>query len=93
LEAEVRNFLSCGVDLAVVISMEFLVKDALGLLDVGYIFADTGSDEPVLEPAVRPFNFASGLRGKGMGDLHLAFFQNLFPLGSRLIGMKVVSIP
>jgi len=81
------------VNLAVVISMEFLVKDALGLLDLGHLLADAGSDQTVLEPAIRPFNFASGLRGKGMGNLHLAVFQDLFPLGSGLIGQKVVSIP
>jgi hypothetical protein len=28
-----------------------------------------------------------------MGNLHLAVFQDLFPLGSRLIGQKVVLIP
>lgn len=77
----------------VVISMEFLVQDRLGLLDLGHIFADTSSDQPVLEPNIRPFNFASGLRGKGMGNLHMAVFQDLFPLWGRLIGEKVVFIP
>ena len=93
LKAEVRDLLSRGVDLAVVISMDFLVQDPLGLLDFGDIFPDAGSDEPVLEPAIRPFDFASGLRGKGMSHLHLAVFQDLFPLGSGLIGPKVVLIP
>jgi hypothetical protein len=86
LKAEVRDLPSRGVNLAVVIAMEFLVKESLGLLDVGDLFADTGSDETVLEPAIRSFNFASGLRGKGMGNLDLAVFQDLFPLGSGLIG-------
>jgi hypothetical protein len=81
------------VDLAVVISMEFLVQDLLGVLDFGHVFADTGSDQVVLEPTIGSFDFASGLRGKGMGDLHIAVLEHLFPLGGRLIGQKVVLIP
>ena len=79
--------------MAVVISMEFLVKDLLGVLDFGHVFADTGLDQPVLEPTIRSFDFASGLRGKGMGDLHIAILQDLFPLRGGLIGQKVVFIP
>jgi hypothetical protein len=93
LETGVRDLLSGGVSLAVVISVDFLVKGPLGLVDLGDIFPDTGSDQPVLKPAIRPFNFASGLRGKGMGHFYLAVFQDLFPLGSGFIGQKVVLIP
>ncbi len=50
------------MNLAVVISMEFLVKELLGVLDFGHVFADTGSDQPILEPTVRSFDFTSGLR-------------------------------
>jgi len=50
------------VNLAVVISMEFLVKQLLGVLDLGHVLSDTGSDQPVLEPTIRSFDFASGLR-------------------------------
>jgi hypothetical protein len=62
LKSKIRDLLGGRVDLAVVISMEFLVKDLLGVLDFGHVFADTGSDQPVLEPAIRSFDFASGLR-------------------------------
>jgi hypothetical protein len=93
LETVIRDFLSRGVNLAVVIAMEFLIKDPLSVLNIGHIFADAGSDQPVLEPTVGPFNFASSLRGKGMSDLHIAVLQDLFPLRGRLIGQKVVFIP
>jgi hypothetical protein len=93
LKSKIRDFLGGRVNLAVVISMEFLIKDLLSVLDFGHVFADTGSDQPVLEPTIRSFDFASGLRGKGMGDLHIAFLQHLFPLRGRLIGQKVVLIP
>jgi hypothetical protein len=72
LETVIGNLLGGGVNLAVVISMEFLIKDSLGVLNIGYLFADTGSDQPVLEPTVRSFDFTSGLRGKGMSDVHIA---------------------
>ena len=79
--------------LAVVISVEFLVKKLLGILDFGYVFADTGTDQSVLEPTIRSFDFASGLRRKGMGHLHIAVLQHLFPLRGRLIGEEVVLVP
>ncbi len=85
LKTEVRDLLSGGVNLAVVISIEFLVQDPLGLLDLGHFFADAGSDQPVLKPAIRPFDFASGLRGKGVDNLHIAVCQDLFPLGRGFI--------
>jgi hypothetical protein len=93
LKSEIRNFLSGRVNLAVVILLEFLVKNPLGVFDLSHIFTDTGSDEVVLEPTIRPFNFASGLRGKRMSNLHIAVLQDLFPLRSGLIGQKVVLIP
>jgi hypothetical protein len=61
LKSKIRDLLSGGVNLLVVISSELLVKDYLSLLDLGDIFSDTGSDEVVLEPAIRSFNLASGL--------------------------------
>ncbi len=93
LEAEVRDLLGGGVKLAVVIAKAFLVQDFLGLLDRGHFFADTGSDKPVLEPAVRPFDFASGLRGKGMDHLYIAVGQDLFPLGGGFIRQQVMFSP
>ena len=72
LKSEIRDLLSGGMNLTVVILVEFLVKDSLGVFDLGHIFTDTGSDEVVLEPTIRPFNFTSGLRGKGMSNHHIA---------------------
>ena len=76
-----------------VISSEFLVENPLSLLDLGNIFSDTGSNEVVLEPAVRSLDLASGLRGEGMDDLYIAVLENPFPLRDGLIGQKVVFIP
>ena len=81
------------MNLLVVISIEFLVQDPLGLFGFSDIFPDAGSDESVLEPAIGSFNLASGLRGEGVNDLHIAVLQNLFPLGGGFIGQKVVFSP
>ena len=93
LEPEIGDFLSGGVDLLVVISVEFMVKNPLGLFDFGDILSDTGSDESVLKPPIRSFNLTSGLGRKGVNDLHVAILQDLFPLRGGLIGQEVVFIP
>ena len=61
LKSKIRDLLSGGVNLVMVISSEFLVEDPLSLLDLGDIFSDTGSNEVVLEPAIGSLDFASGL--------------------------------
>jgi hypothetical protein len=64
LKSEIRDLLSGGMNLVMVISSEFLVQDPLSLLDLANIFSDTGSNEVVLEPAIGSFNLASGLGRK-----------------------------
>jgi hypothetical protein len=81
------------MNLLVVISMDFLPKDLLGGCNVGDIFSDTDSDQPVLEPAIRAFHFSFGLWRQGIGDFHITIIQDLFPLGSGLIGQEVVFSP
>jgi len=81
------------MDLLVIISVEFMVKNPLGLFDLGEILSDTGSDEVVLEPAIRSFNLTSGLGRKGVNDLYIAVLENLFPLRGGFIGEEVVLIP
>ncbi len=63
LEAEVRDFFGGGVELVVIVAVEFLIEHFAGLFDVGDILAGTGSDEVVLEPAVRAFDLTFGLGG------------------------------
>ena len=74
------------MNLLVVISMEFLVQDHLGMVNISDIFSDTGSDQMVLEPAIGSLNFTSGLRREGMGDLDITVLQDLFPLRGGFIG-------
>jgi len=93
LKTEIRDLLGGRVNLSVVISMDFLSKDLLGGFDVGDIFSDTGSDQPVLEPSIRAFHFPFGLWREGIGDFHITILQHLLPLRSGLIGQEVVFPP
>jgi hypothetical protein len=93
LEPEIGDFLCGGVDLLVIISVEFMVKDPLSLIDFGDILSDTGSDETILEPTIRSFHFALSLRREGIDDLHIAILQNLLPLRGSLIGEQMVFLP
>ncbi len=93
MEAEIGDFLGCGVNLLVVISVQFVIKNPLGLVDLFDIFSDTGTDESVLEPTIGSFHFTFGLRGEGISDFHITIFQNLFPLRGGFIGKEVVFPP
>jgi hypothetical protein len=60
LESPIGDFLGSGVKLLVIISVEFKIKNPLGLFDLFDIFSDTGADESVLEPTIGSFDFAFG---------------------------------
>jgi hypothetical protein len=68
------------VNLAVVVSVDFLFKNLLGGVKFGDIFSDTGSNQSVLEPTIGSFDLTFGLGRKGISDLHSAVIENLFPL-------------
>jgi hypothetical protein len=93
LESPVGDFLGRGVKLLMVISVEFKIKNPLSLFNLFDVFSDTGSDQPVLEPTVGSFDFASGLGREGVNDLDVAILEDLFPLRGGFIGQEVVFIP
>jgi len=93
LEPEIGDFLGGGVDLLVIIAVEFEVKNPLSMFDLGDILPDTGSDESILGPAIGSFNLTSGLGRKGVNHLHVAILQDLLPLRGGLVGQEVVFIP
>jgi hypothetical protein len=93
LESQIGDLLGGGVNLLVVISVEFVVKNPLGLFDFFDVFSDTGADEVVLEPNIGSLDLTSGLRGERMDDLHIAVLEDLLPLRGGLIGEEMVFIP
>jgi len=93
LESQIGDFLGCGVKLLVVISVEFMIKNPLGLFDFFDVFSDTGADESVLEPTIGAFHFTLCLRGQGIRDFYITIFEDLFPLRGGFIGEQVVFSP
>jgi hypothetical protein len=93
LKTEIRDLLGSGVNLSVVISMDFLAKDLLGGFDVGDIFSDADSDQAVLEPAIGAFHFPFRLWRQGIGDFDITIIQDLLPLRGGLIGQEEVLSP
>jgi hypothetical protein len=93
LKTKIRNLLGGGVNLLMVIAMDFLSKDLLGGFDVADLFSDTGSDEPVLKPPVGAFHFPFGLWRQGIGDRYITILEDLLPLRGGLIGQQVVLSP
>jgi hypothetical protein len=70
------------MNLMVVILVDFLALDLLGWLDIIDIFPDTGSNQMVLEPAVRSFLLAFGLGREGIGDLDIAVLWHFSPFST-----------
>ena len=81
------------MNLLVVISVEFMVKNPLGVFDFFDVFSDTGADESVLEPPIGSFHFAFGLRGQGISDFYITILEDLFPLRGGFVGPEVMFSP
>lgn len=81
------------MNLRVVISVEFTVKNPLGLFDFFDVFSDTRADESVLQPTIGSFHFTFCLKGQGISDFYIAIFEDLFPLRGGFIGEEVVFSP
>ena len=93
MEPQIGDFLGGGVDLLVIISVEFMVKHPLSLFNLGDLLSDTGLNESILEPSIGSFHFSLGLRRKGIGDFHITILQDLFPLRGCFIGEQMVFSP
>jgi hypothetical protein len=93
LESQIGDFLGGRVNLLVIIPVEFMVKNPLGVFDFFDVFSDTGADESVLEPAIGAFHFAFGLRGQGISDFYITILEDLFPLRGGFIGQEVMLSP
>jgi hypothetical protein len=65
----------------------------LGRVDLGDVFSDTSTDQSILEPSIRAFDFSFGLRRKSISNFYITILQNLFPLRGGFIGQEVVFSP
>jgi hypothetical protein len=81
------------MDLVIVIAIDFGPEDLPGFGDQLDIFSGAGTDESILEPAIRPFDLAFGLGREGITGLDVAFSEDPFPLGIDIIGDQIVLSP
>ena len=80
------DFQGGGVNLFIVVTVAFIIKNMLGVFDIFDIFADAGADEVILEPAIRPFDLAFGLRGEGVDRFDVAVLDDHLPLRIDVVG-------
>jgi hypothetical protein len=79
--------------LVIVIAVDFGTEDLAGLDDRLDVFSGTCSDEPILEPAIRPFDLAFGLRREGIARLDMTVPKDSFPLRIHIIRDQIVFSP
>ena len=64
-----RNFSGGGMDLVVIVAMDFFAQDRTCVAQGGNVLQRTGADKPILQPTIRAFNLALGLRGEGINHI------------------------
>jgi hypothetical protein len=57
------------------------------------VLSGTYSNQPILEPAIRTFDFPFSLRRESIDKLDPTFLKYLFPLGINIIGDEIVFPP
>ena len=77
----------------IVIAVDFGAQDLPGLGDGLDVFSGAGSDQPILEPAIRPFDFAFGLRRERIARLDVTVPEDPFPLRVDIIGDQIMFSP
>ena len=60
-EANGGNFAGGGVDLVIIVALDFFVQDGAGVRQARDVFEGTGADNAILEPAIGSFDLAFGL--------------------------------
>jgi len=87
IEANAGDLTGSGVDLVVVVAIDFVVQDAPNFFQIGDVLQSTSADNAVLQPAVRAFDLTFGLRRESIGDVHTHQAHDLAPL--RIDGIRL----
>ena len=61
MEAHTGNLLGRGMDLVIVVTVDFLLEDGTNLFDPDDVLQSTGAHDAILQPLVRPLDLAFGL--------------------------------
>ena len=64
----------------VIVFMDLAEQDLVGFGNGSDIVSGADTNDMILNPAIRTFNFAFGLRGQSVDDFDLAIVNDLFPL-------------
>ena len=81
------------MDLVVVVTDDLIPEHRPNILQLHNIFQGAGADDPILQPAIRSLDLAFGLRGKGIGDIHVQQTHHLPPLSVDIICLEHVLAP
>ena len=81
------------MDLVEIVALDFLLEDATYVFQGGEPFESTSSHDPILEPAIRSFDFAFGLWGESIADLDRHQSHDLTPLRIDFIRLEHVLAP
>ena len=81
------------MNLMIVIPIHFMPEDIPPFLNITDIFPYTCSYNPILHPAIGPFNLSMSLRAERMCDLDVTIIEHLFPLRNSFISNLFVLTP
>lgn len=80
------------MDALVIIGVHFVDEDAVSFTDPGNIIPDAGSDEMILDPAVRSFDLAFCLWGKSVNGFNAEIADRLPPLRIAFVCEQVMLV-
>ena len=80
------------MELFIIVMVAFVVKNALGVVNIFDIFADAGANQMILKPAVRAFDFSFGLRRERVDRFDGTVFDNHFPLRVDVVGKLLKTV-
>jgi len=92
-EPDSGDFSCCGVDLLVVVAIDFVFQDRADFFDGGEFFIGTGAHDAILQPAVWSFDLAFSLRRESVGNIYSQDSHHLAPLCFCLIGLEHMFAP
>jgi hypothetical protein len=93
VEADAGDLFGGGVDLMVIVAVYFFLQDKTNIFNSRDVFQSTGTNDAVLQPAVRSLDFSLGLRGQGIDDIHAQDTHHFAPLGVDVIRLQDVLTP
>ena len=93
IKALVWDLKCCAMHLMVIVAAHFVMQYFTRAVDLVDMFPCTCPDQPVLEPAIGPFDLALCFRGECVNDFHIAVMLDLLPLRCYIVCEQSVLSP